>query len=842
MMRHARALRDLDREIREHIARETFENIQRGMAPDEARDAAIRAFGRPLQVAEETRAVWVPFWFDQLRQDIVAGVRNMRRHPVAALVAVLSIAAGAGAATITLVVRDAVFRNAPPTYRDPGQLSRVQVVRPDDPLRPTGNRVPVPLYTIWQASIGARLAGSAPEVVRDVRTADRTAAIPTRAVTPSLFPLLGVEPIVGRPLPATSEADGPAPALLSYRAWQELFDGRPDCVGRPFWIDNQPFVVSGVMPERFWYADTDSPIWTPLDVTRLPADGSLDVVIRRPAAMRPAALQALLRPGMAAYARQLPSQRRDLALAVSGVEGTPLGRQVSIAVPYFLAIAVLLTLLIACANVAVLTIAQWTAREHEIGIRAAIGASRGRIVKSLLTESMVVAAAGGTLAVGATLALRSFVLRAGGDAGFYDLSIHPRVGLSAALIVILAGILVGLAPALQQTRGLQQHPLRAIAGRDRTRWRNALVVLEVTLTVALLVQMSALLDGYRRWMQGTMGYDAARVMAARVENASGVRVARLLEAVRALPGVETAAASTVIPLGGRAPTVRVSAGTGGEAIAVERAEVSASFLPALGVPLRAGRDFAEGEREAPRTAIVNEALAERLFPGGRAVGNTIGIGGVPFDLVGVVANYSNHPLQPPGAVLRLFTPLPDGSPRQVGFVIRSREPAPLVQVVRRTLRDASTGNVVTNSYTVDQVLRGGGQEILVGTAPLVPLIAIGLLLTAAGVHGVLAFAVARRARELAVRAAIGASGADLVWLVMTQTAKLVGAGVGLGVVLTFAMSRVIRAAGGAGTVFDPPPLAFVVPAMVIAGLAVAAAWLPARRASSIDPVVLLRIS
>lgn len=840
MMRHTRALSGLDQEMRDHIELEMQENIARGMTPGEARDAAIRAFGRPLRAAEEARGVWVPVWLDQLRQDLAGGIRSMRRHPVAALVAVLSIAGGTGAATVTLLVRDAIFRNPPPLYRDPGQISRVQVVRPDDPLRRAGNRVPTRLYLAWQPSLGARLAGSLPEVVREARTADRTAAVPVRAVTASLFTALGVEPIAGRGFAAAAEPGGPARAILSYGAWQQLFDGRPESIGRTFWLDDKPFVASGVMPERFWYADTDYPIWTLVDPARLPPDDSLDVLIRRPDGMTPAALDALLAPGLAAYASQLPSGGRQIALALSGIEGTPLGRQVSVALPYFLGMAVLLTLLIACANIAVLTIAQWAAREHEIAIRAALGASRGRIVRSLLTESMVVAACGGALAVGATLALREVVLHRGGTMGFLDLSIRPEVFVSVALLVLMTGFLIGLAPALRETRGVQQQPLRRIVSPERCRWRGALVVVEIALTVALLVQALALVDGYRRWMRGSLGYDAGKVVAARVENPAGVAVARLLDNVETLPGVEEAAASTTVPFGARGPVAHVSAVAGGETIAVERAEVSPSFFAALGVRLLAGRGFADGYLQAPRSAIVNQALAARLFPGGRAVGRTIRVGGVPYDLVGVAADYSNQPLQPVSATLRLFTPLPPGSARRIGFVVRSREGAPLVQPLRRTLRDAATGNVVGASYRVRDVLEAGGAEILVGTAPLAPLIGIGLLLTAAGIHGVLAFAVARRSRELAVRAAVGATSADLVRLVLGQTLRLVGTGAGAGIALTFAMSRLIRAAGGAGTVFDPPPAAFAVPALVIGFLAVSAAWLPARRASSIDPVVLLR--
>jgi putative ABC transport system permease protein len=778
---------------------------------------------------------------DRFRQDLADGLRNVRRYPVAALVAVLSLAAGIGGATITLTVRDAVFRRPPPTYRQPSELSRVQVGRPDDPIRPAGGDVPAGLYVTWVPSFGPRLGATGPTLTCEVRAGDRTVTIATRAATPSLFAVLGVEPALGRTF--TTASDVATPALLSHRVWQELFDGRLDVVGQPLWIDNRPFVVSGVMPERFWFDDTDSPIWTPLDVDRLAPDVPLQVVARRPRATTPAALEAALRSGLDAYARRQPAGRRQFALAVSGVEGTPLGRHVSIALPYVLSAAVLLTLLIACANVAVLLIAQWTAREHEIAIRAAIGASRWRLVRSLLTESTAIAAAGGGLGVATVLGLRAIVVHLGGDSLFYDLSISPWTFASTALVVLFAGIAAGLLPALHGTRTVQGNPFRVIAGSVRApqRWRHALVVLEIAVTVALLVVTSALLDGYRRWIRPSMGFETRPLVAAGVENPAGVPVTRLLEAARALPGVQSAAASTAVPLNRRGAAVRVAATRGEEGIPAELSAISPSFFSALGVPLRAGRPFADGEPEAGRTAILCEGLAARLFPGRQALGAAVWVGGVPYDVVGIVADYSDRPLQPAHTRARVYTPLP-ASVTQVSLLVRASEVSAVVRPLRRHLRGAAPGNVEDGVYTLDQIISAGGQEILAGTAPLVPLIAIGLLLTAAGVYGVLAFAVASRARELAVRVAVGASGRDLVRLVTMQTLALVGAGLGLGIGATFALSRVLRAAGGAGSVFDPEPVAFAVPVAVVAVLAVAAAWLPARRAGAIDPVVLLRTS
>ena len=202
--------------------------------------------------------------------------------------------------------------------------------------------------------------------------------------------------------------------ILSHRVWQELFDQRTDAIGRVFWIDDEAHTIIGVMPERFWFSDMDSPIWTTLDPRTLAPDARVGVVVRRPAGASHAALEARLQNGLADYAQQLPAGQRQLALRASGLEGTPIGHQMSFVLPYVLGTAVLLTLLIACANVAILMIAQWTAREHEIAIRASIGATRGRIVRSLLTESVLVAACSGILGVCVTFALRGWIVRNGG--------------------------------------------------------------------------------------------------------------------------------------------------------------------------------------------------------------------------------------------------------------------------------------------------------------------------------------------------------------------------------------------------------------------------------------------
>ena len=780
---------------------------------------------------------------DALRQDVRGAIRSITRSPIATIVAVLSLGAGIGATTVTLTIRNIIFRNPPPLYQEPGQLSKIQTARID---RPIGSEVPGALYAAWHDALGLpSAAATSARGVRDVRTADRTDTVPVRAATAEFFAVLGVGPEVGR-LFGESAAGGDAQAVLSYRLWQQLFDGRPDVIGREIWVDNRPYTVVGVTPARFWFSEMSSPIWTLLDGQAVAAQEALQVVVRRPRGMTHEMLAARLQNGLTDYASHLPAAERQRHLKVSGIHGTPMGDQVSFILPYMLGVAVLLTLLIACANVAILMIAQWTAREHEIAIRASLGASRGRIVRALLTESVLVAMAGGALGVCATLALQGILIHRTGGGMFFDFSIDPAVFVQSAIVTLATGIIVGVAPALTETRRLHANPLSAIAGSDRVRqrWRHALVVLEITVTVALLVETGAMVDSYRRAMASQLGFRARPLMSARVENAGGVPTARILDVLNHLPGVAVAAASTSIPYTTVGPIERVAGdATGSNAIAAERTAISLDFFSALDVPMKTGRAFTSQDSAAARSAIVNETLARQLFPGRSAIGGQLWIARTAYDIVGVVADYSNQPFEPRNYAPKVFLPMPAESTdvKRQSFLIRAAgDPAPLVQTVRREVRSAASGNAVTSVFTFDQILTVIGQEMLVGTAPLVPLIAIGMLLTTTGIYGVLAFAIARRSKELALRIAIGASARDLIRLVSAHSLRLVAIGTVLGIAAMFGLAQIVRAGGAAGSPFDPTWPAFAIPVAIVVAIGALATWIPSRRAMRINPAALLR--
>ena len=444
-----------------------------------------------------------------------------------------------------------------------------------------------------------------------------------------------------------------------------------------------------------------------------------------------------------------------------------------------------------------------------------------------------------------TFALRGWIVQRGGDIRFFDLSIDPRVLVQTAVITLLTGMTAGLAPALYQTRRLQVNPLRAMAGSDRVRqrWRSALVVFEITVTVALLVVTSSMIDGYLRTRRPQLGYPTRPLLSARVDNPAGVPTARILEVLENLPGVASAAAATSVPYGAIGPRVRVSAdATESHAIVSERGAITAGYFSTLGVQIRAGRPFSA--HDAGRVAIVSETLARQLFQGRDPVGHRVWIADTSYDLVGVVADYASNPMRSGHFEPRIYVPLPvepTQKAARVHVLVRAvGDPAPLTQTIRRHVRDAVPGTVVASAITIDQVLAIGGRELLIGTAPLFPLIVIGMLLTMAGIYGVLAFAIARRSRELAVRIAVGATGRDLVRLVSAHTLRLVGVGATAGIAVTFGLSRIVRTSGGAGSIWDPGLEAFVIPVLIVIVIGAAATWIPSRRALRINPAELLR--
>jgi ABC-type antimicrobial peptide transport system permease subunit len=317
-----------------------------------------------------------------------------------------------------------------------------------------------------------------------------------------------------------------------------------------------------------------------------------------------------------------------------------------------------------------------------------------------------------------------------------------------------------------------------------------------------------------------------------------------METIARVPGVEAVAPATALPLAGTGRRVPVSpTATGGSSLNVERTSIGPGFFATLRVAIRAGRMFTAQDTPETRTAVISESFARQMFGASPALGRQVWMDKVAYDVVGVVADYTTNPTEIRFVTPKIYVPLSTDAAKttSVRFLIRTAgDPTPLVEPVRRALRDAVVGVSVTSAFTLRQILTIGAKEYLAGTAPLFPLIVIGMLLTSSGIYGVLAFAVSRRSRELAIRLAIGADRRQQIRLVIAHSLRLVLMGSACGIALTFALSRLVRAAGGAGSIYDPPLAAFVIPVGIVIVVAALATWIPTRRALRVNPASLLK--
>jgi predicted permease len=834
---------DFSREIEAHLQHEADRLIADGVSPEEARRAARRAFGNVARVSErfyESRRV---LWLNHLRHDVRCAFRSIARTPIACAVAVASLAAGIAATTATLTVRNAIFYNPPPLYRDPGQLSTVSISRPDRPR----DRVSGALFRTWQADaeLARQLAAAVPSRPVEIRAGDRTEMVGLRAVTPNLFAVLGVQPALGRSFDSGPAADGPPPVVLSDRIWQTVFGQNAGVLGTIISIDQQPYTVVGVMPRRFWFGRTDAPVWTAARPESLASAPAVDVVVRRPHDVSLSALAERLQRDTRAYLAAQPGEVSDLRVLVAQVGGTGLASQIAVVIPWMLGMAVLLTVLIASANVAILMFARWTSREREMAIRSALGAGRGRAIALLLTESIILALGGGVLGVCATFALRGLLVRNAPGAADVDLSIDTVVLIQSAIVALVAGALAGIAPAIHETRRLHTNPLRGLVTSDRSRqrWRHALVILEISVTVALMVVAGAHVDASRRMLTGDFGFDPAPLLTARVENQAGVDVGEVLDTLRRVPGIVTVAAATAAPMAMAAEPVRVGNAEGTMTANAERALISADYFAALGLPLRTGRTFVDADLSVPsRIAIVDETLMRQLWPGRDGDARRVVLEGTSYEVVGVVGSHAARPLG--GLVPRLYLPfrVKEKPPASVQIIARSSaDPSLAARGIRHEVRRLGATYAVPFSFAYRAVIEVGAREVMSMTYVMSPLLGIGLFLTATGIFGVLAFTISRRSTELALRVVLGAPRSSIARRVIAHTLALLTIGSAVGAGGTFGLTRLVRAAGGGGTPFDTPGwAAFAIPVLIILSVGIVATWIPTRRALAIDPARLLR--
>ena len=873
--------RDVDEELAFHIEMRVAELVRAGVPEHEAREQTMERFGSFGEVRDEchelgrerARMQRRSDRLDALRQDLRYAVRTLVANKTFALAVVLTMALGLGANTAVFSVAYGVLLRPLP-YRDAGQLVRLWTKNASRGLEFFS--VSPADYRDWRA--GTRDAFTAMAAFERQREAvlvrQGAGAVPeaveAAAVTPDVFPLLGAPALLGRALvDDDARAGAPAVAVVSHDLWQSRFGGDPALVGARVALDGVPVTVVGVMPPRFWIPGTPAQVWTPLSLAGTDqkmldhANRYLRVLGRlAPGVTREAAL-ARLDVVAARLARDHPATNGPWTVNAMAVPEMLVGKEFRSAVLILLGV-VGFVLLIACANAANLQLARAASREREIALRSALGASRGRIARQLLTESVLLGTAAGAL--GLLLAWGGVaLLRAIGEATvprLDDVRIDGPVLAFTALAALGSGVLFGLLPALRASRPdagevLKQGPRGSGAGLVGQGVRSALVVAEVSLSLVLLVGAGLLMRSFVRLQAVTIGFEPAglAVVPLRLPEASypePERAARLhaalLERVRAVPGVTSAAAVTSAPFAGPNAGLVFAradrpAGPREQAPDADYRVVTAGYFATMGTRVLRGRDIAPLDRAgAPPVVLVSETLARRTWPNEDPLGKAIRIddpaAGPLYTVVGVVEDARYQSLETPEPRPMMF------------FSAHARPQRALTIVARGADVGALTAGVREAMAALDPALpppAPRAMEELVGAALATPrfamalfgiFAAVALLLSAVGIYGVMAYLVRQRMHEMGIRLALGAPARTLVGAVVGRALRLTIAGVVVGLAGSWWLTRVLSALLFGVSATDAGTFAAV--ALLLTAVAGVAALVPARRATRADPVVVLR--
>ncbi len=803
---------------------------------------------------------------DTLRQDLRFAVRMLAKNPGFTAVAILCIAFGIGTNVTAFSVLSAVLLRPFP-YAEPESLVYLRMINPRKGLEADSVS-----YLDWRDFREQVRSFSQVEAygIRSlvVSGGDEPERISGVAVSAGLFRMIGETPALGRNVREDEDRPGaPAVVLLGHDLWKRRFEGDPRIVGRTVMINATAHTVIGVMKPRFGFPEKQE-AWIPL----VPQAHSLPRHERRHAVMArlaPGVSRAKAAAEVTAVARRLASLHPDTNQGWGARLSTL--REVSLEgdtrlVMLIIQAAVIFVLLIACANVANLFLARATTRQREVAVRLAFGAGRGRIGRQLLTESLLVALAGGALGVVfGHWGIRWMAASIPAELAppyWMRFTIDVPVLLYTFAVTVLTGILFGLAPALQAVQqdlhGTLKEGGRGAGGSvRRNRLRSGLVVAEIALALTLLVVTALFLRSFLKLRNGDVGFSTARLLTMSIflpgagyeeEGPKVRRVEDLIRRLEALPDVESVAASITIALSGGGsegslelqgrPFVR------GEEPTLDWTGVSPGFFRVLGLPIVRGRALTEREgMERSAVALVNETFAKQFFPNAEVLGQRFRIQEERemgwITIVGVVPDFrvfgASSRRTPPVAYL----PFPYLALRAVGLTIRTRhDPAQVTSQVRKEIRASDPELPVYRVLTMEQVRQQNFWQYRVLGGMLAVFGAIALFLAAIGVYGVLSYSVSQRVREIGVRMALGAKRSDVLRLVVGQGVSLALAGVGIGLVLAFGAGRVVASA-----LFDvspSDPVSFAAIAVLLIAVASCASFLPANRATEVDPLEALR--
>ena len=865
---------DLDDEFAAHLDLLTQENIRRGMTREEARYAARREFGGVEQIKEIYRERRGLPMLETFLQDLRYGARMLRKNPGFTAIAILTLALGIGANTAIFSVVNSLLLT-PPHYKQPEQLVMVWE------QKPSGNwfqgSVSPANYFQWvdHNTVFDQIAVSYDDHANLTANNSDPEQLAYQGVSANLLSMLGTEPILGRTFSAQDAVPGNSDvAILSFGLWQRRFGGDRSVIGRKIQLDGNPCTVIGVMPRGFQlfikrgsFTGEQSELWSPIPFTaksRVPRGRYLIAVARLKAGVSLAQAQSQMDALSLALQKQWPDFDKGWS-----VQLVPLKEQLvgNLRQPLLILLgAVAFVLLMGCTNVANLLLGRAAGRQREVAVRVALGADRKRVIRQLLTESLLLSGLGGTagllLAVWGTRAL--LALGPKNMLAVAPAVVDWRVLIFTMAISLATGILFGLGPSLvalssDLSKTLKEGGRDASSGRRGNRLRAVLVIAELALAVVILVGAGLCMRSFYLLNSVDPGFNPRNLLTMKLSlpNASYKDDAKKLaffqqlrDRTAALPGVISASADSWLPF------TTLGAATGfqieghpkmsdADQPVTDVRVIEPDYFRTMRIPLVNGREFNAQEASVQsHVVIVNQALATRYFPNENAIGKriTVGMGGQteknPSLIVGVAADVKHEGLNTsPGAMV--YWPHPELPLPFMAFVIRTTgNPLALISAVRQQVKQLDPTLPVSDVATMEQRMSDSVAESRFSTLLLGIFAVVAIVLASVGIYGVTSYAVTARQHEIGIRMAIGAQPAAVERMFIRRGIGLTLAGLGIGLIASFALTKLLSGVLFGVTPHDP--LTFVVMAALLLIVAMLACYIPARRASRVDPLVALR--
>jgi predicted permease len=890
MSRRKRMMEDLDQDIRDYIERETQDNIGRGMPPDEARYAALRKFGNVTRFKEETWEVWSFVWLEQLWQDLRQGARMLAKNPGFTAVAVLTLALGIGVNTAIFSLVDQLLLWSVPA-REPNRLVRIEGIFSSS----------YPFFCAYRDlnQVFDGVLASSSNLDATLRTAGAPGVEVGKVeyVSGEYFQTLGIGSAAGRVLTPSDDALGRPPVVvLSYRYWQRHFAGDSQAIGQKLSVNAFPLEIVGVTEKGFGglFNGDEPDVFIPVNMYPLTNPGAANalnsvyanwlfpvarlkpgVSLQQAQAAMPVlwaqAVERINDPGVKGITRihRLPEGEFRLTPAARAPDF--IRNQRFLDPLKALAVATVLVLLIACANVANLLLARASQQWRETAVRLAVGATQGRLVRQFLTESLVLAAAGSAVGLGVAYG----GIRALASLDILDPEVRFRLSLfvlaSCAGLTLLTSLLFGLLPALRATRMKLAESMKeggaATQAASRSRISKLLITNQVALSLVLLIAASLFVRTLRNLQNVDLGFERENVAVLEIDPTrlgyQGERLRafydQLLASVRLVHGVRSAALSGMTPISGYLSSIMVTSRDLSTVFTGFLNPVSPEYFTTLGIPLLFGRDFRPEDEpvrvgqpqptgkwvDASHVCIVDETLARQQYGTANVVGRPFclrpnGCGGQPgIEIVGVVKAAHYGDITASDQMGLLYEPSWSNGAEERWLLVRfAGSAAPALAAIRRVLQDQDPNVPILHVRMMQEYVnaRLAHERLIAYLSAFFSILA--LRLATVGIYGVLAYAVTRRIREIGIRMTMGAQPADVFGLIFRESVVPVAAGVAIGLAAAFPWSLLLGSLLYGVDSFDLPSVSLPVAVMLAA--AAAAVALPARRATKVDPMVALR--